>query len=39
MNEIHDESSSDSGLMVNKSDEIEEKEQKIDAGKGVKKGK
>ena len=39
MNEIHDKSSSDNGLMVNKSDEIEEKEQKIDAGKGVKKMK
>ena len=39
MNEICDKSSSDSGLMVNKSDKIEEKEQKIDAGKGVKKWK
>ena len=37
MNEIHDKSSSDSGLMVNKSDKIEEIEKKIDADKGVKK--
>ena len=32
-----DKSSSGSGVMVNKCDEIEEQEQKIDAGKGVKK--